>query len=125
MFCDVAQARRRQWLDDDILPRDLSPPTLDEYPPGKGRLPGPMMAGDLKGVRTSAVKIGGGPLDKIITSAERRRRWRLEEKLRIVAEVEHPGASFADVAYRDEVRRKVLWNLRHTQSSPAIRGQPA
>ena len=33
---------------------------------------------------------------EIITGAERRRRWRLEEKLRIVAEVEQPGASIAD-----------------------------
>jgi transposase len=28
---------------------------------------------------------------EIITGVERRRRWRLEEKLRIVAEVEQPG----------------------------------
>jgi transposase len=31
---------------------------------------------------------------EIITGVERRRCWRLEEKLRIVAEVEQPGASF-------------------------------
>ena len=37
---------------------------------------------------------------EIITGVERRRRWRLEEKLRIVAEVEQPGASFADVTRR-------------------------
>ncbi len=42
---------------------------------------------------------------EIITGAERRRRWRLEEKLRIVAEVEAPGASFAAVARRHEVSR--------------------
>ncbi len=29
---------------------------------------------------------------EIITGIERRRRWRVEEKLRIVAEVERPGA---------------------------------
>jgi hypothetical protein len=33
------------------------------YPPGEGRLPVSMMAGDLKGVRTSAVKDRGGLLD--------------------------------------------------------------
>ena len=49
---------------------------------------------------------------EIITGAERRRRWRLEEKLRIVAEVELPGASFADVARRHEVSRGLLWNWR-------------
>jgi len=49
---------------------------------------------------------------EIITGVERRRRWRLEEKLRIVAELEHPGASFADVARRHEVSRGLLWNWR-------------
>lgn len=49
---------------------------------------------------------------EIITGAERRRRWRLEEKLRIVAEVEQAGASFADVARRHEVSRGLLWNWR-------------
>src|SRR3954452_22168867 len=49
---------------------------------------------------------------EIITGVERRRRWRLEEKLQIVAEVEQPGASFADVARRHEVSRGLLWNWR-------------
>ena len=49
---------------------------------------------------------------EIITGVECRRRWRLEEKLRIVAEVEQPGASFADVARRHEVIRGLLWNWR-------------
>ena len=48
---------------------------------------------------------------EIITGSERRRRWRLEEKLRIVAEVERPGASFADVARRHEVSRGLLLEL--------------
>ena len=49
---------------------------------------------------------------EIITGVERRRRWRLEEKLRIVAEAERPGASFNDVARRHEVSRGLLWNWR-------------
>src|SRR5579875_924556 len=49
---------------------------------------------------------------EIITGIERRRRWRLEEKLRIVAEVEQAGASFAEVARRHEVSRGLLWNWR-------------
>ena len=50
---------------------------------------------------------------EIFTGVERRRRWRLEEKLRIVAEVEQPGASFfADVARRHEISRGLLWNWR-------------
>jgi transposase len=49
---------------------------------------------------------------EIITGVERRRRWRLEEKLRIIAEVEQPGACFADVARRHDVSRGLLWNWR-------------
>ena len=47
---------------------------------------------------------------EIITGVERRRRWRLEEKLRIVAETERPGACFAEIGRRYEVSRGLLWN---------------
>ncbi len=58
---------------------------------------------------------------EIITGVERRRRWRCEEKLRIVAEVERPGASFADVARRHEVSRGLLWNwCQRRFNSPRI-----
>lgn len=49
---------------------------------------------------------------EIITGVERRRRWRPEEKLRIVAETEVPGACFAEVAKRHDVSRGLLWNWR-------------
>ena len=49
---------------------------------------------------------------EIISGIERRRRWRVEDKLRIVAEAERPGARFADVARRREVSRSVLWMWR-------------
>jgi transposase len=49
---------------------------------------------------------------EIITGVERRRRWPLRDKLRIVAELEGPGAVFADVARRNEVSRGLLWNWR-------------
>ena len=49
---------------------------------------------------------------EIITGVERRRRWRLEEKRRIVAETEQPGASFAAVARRHDVSRGLLWKWR-------------
>src|SRR5271165_2716158 len=58
---------------------------------------------------------------EIITGVERRRRWRLEEKLRIVAEVEQPGASFADVARRHAVSRGLLWNWRRQIRSGELR----
>ncbi len=50
---------------------------------------------------------------EIITGVERRRHWRPEEKLRIVAEAEQPGASFVAVARRHQVSRGLLWTWRH------------
>ena len=49
---------------------------------------------------------------EIITGVERRRRWRLEEKLRVVAEAERPDACFAEVARRHDVSRGLLWKWR-------------
>jgi transposase len=52
---------------------------------------------------------------EIITGVERRRRWRDEEKLRILAELEEPGARFNDVARRHDVSRGLLWQWRDAQ----------
>ena len=49
---------------------------------------------------------------EIITGVERRRRWRVEEKLRIVAETERPDACFAEIARRHDISRGLLWNWR-------------
>jgi len=49
---------------------------------------------------------------EIITGVERRRRWSLDEKLRIVAETEQPGAGIAEIARRYEISRGLLWNWR-------------
>ena len=49
---------------------------------------------------------------EIITGVERRRRWTLDEKLRIVAETEQPGAGIAEIARRYEISRGLLWNWR-------------
>ena len=54
---------------------------------------------------------GGGRME-IITGVERRRRWRDEDKLRIVAEAEAPGAVFAQVARRYEISSGQLWKWR-------------
>ena len=56
---------------------------------------------------------------EIITGVERRRRWRLEDKLRIIAETEQPGANVAEVARRHEISRSLIWNWR----SQARRGR--
>ena len=49
---------------------------------------------------------------EIITGVERRRHWRPEEKLRIVAEAERPGTSFVAVERRHQVSRGLLWTWR-------------
>lgn len=61
---------------------------------------------------------------EIITGVERRRRWRPEEKLRIVAEAERPGASFNDVARRHEVSRGLLWNWRRQVREGVLAAKP-
>lgn len=57
---------------------------------------------------------------EIISGVERRRQWRVEDKLRIVAEAERPGACFAEVARRHEVSRSVLWAWRKQVRSGAL-----
>jgi transposase len=52
---------------------------------------------------------------EIITGVERRRRWRAEDKLRILAELNEPGARFVDVARRHDVSRGLLWQWRDAQ----------
>ena len=61
---------------------------------------------------------------EIITGVERRRRWRPEEKLRIVAEAERPGASFNDVARRHEVSRGLLWTWRRQVREGVLAPEP-
>ena len=61
---------------------------------------------------------------EIITGVERRRRWGCEEKLRIVAEVERPGASFADVARRHKMSRGLLWTWRRQVREGVLAPEP-
>jgi transposase len=49
---------------------------------------------------------------EIITGVERRRRWRVEDKLRIVAETEQAGACCAEIARRYQISRGLLRNWR-------------
>jgi transposase len=49
---------------------------------------------------------------EIITGVERRRHWRPEEKLRILAELDEPGVKFNDVARRHDLSRGLLWQWR-------------
>jgi transposase len=52
---------------------------------------------------------------EIITGVERRRRWRDEEKLRILAELDQPGIRFGEVARRHDIGRGLLWQWRDAQ----------
>ena len=49
---------------------------------------------------------------EVITGVERRRRWRVEDKLRIVAEAEAPGSNCTFVARRHDLSRGLLWTWR-------------
>ncbi len=52
---------------------------------------------------------------EIITGVERRRQWRDEEKLRILAELDQPGVKFSEVARRHDISRGLLWQWRDAQ----------
>ena len=62
---------------------------------------------------------------EIITGIERRRRWRVDEKLRIVAECEQPGARLAAVARQHDVSSGLLWNWRRQARRGLLRADPA
>ena len=61
---------------------------------------------------------------EIITGRDRRRRWSIADKLRIVAEAEEPGVCFAHVADRNEVSRGLLWNWRAQVRRGTLRLEP-
>jgi transposase len=62
---------------------------------------------------------------EIIPGVERRRRWRLEDKLRIVAEAERPGAALSLVARRHEVSRGLLCQWRDQVRRGVLAPRPA
>jgi transposase-like protein len=59
-----------------------------------------------------------------IITVERRRRWSLEEKLRIVAETEQPGSGIAELARRYGISRGLLWNWRSQVRRGVLRPEP-
>ena len=69
------------------------------------------MSADLTDALKCGFTDGVGGLE-IITGVERRRRWRDEDKLRILAETELPGANVSEVARRHDVSRGLLWQWR-------------
>jgi transposase-like protein len=65
-----------------------------------------------------------GRVVHLITGVERRRRWRLEQKLRIVAETEQPGSGIAEIARRYEISRGLLWNWRRQVRRGVLKPEP-
>jgi transposase len=53
----------------------------------------------------------------LITGAERRRRWSSEERRRILAEAEAPGAIVAEVARRADVCTSLIYKWRREERS--------
>ena len=58
---------------------------------------------------------------EIITGRERRRRWSIAEKLRIVAESQEPGTRVCDVAARHDVSPSLLHGWRHLARQGRLR----
>jgi transposase len=54
----------------------------------------------------------------LITGAERRRRWSMDDRARILAAIAEPGAVVADVARREDVCTSLIYKWRRT----ALRG---
>ena len=62
---------------------------------------------------------------EIINGVERRRYWRDEEKLRILAELDQPGVKFSEVARRHDVSRGLLWQWRDAQRRGRLAAETA
>lgn len=62
---------------------------------------------------------------EIITRRERRRRWSIEEKLRIVAETEEAGARVTEVAARHNIYPGLLFTWRRQARDGLLVAPPA
>ena len=49
---------------------------------------------------------------EVLSGSERRRRWSLDEKVRIVAEAAAPGSSVSEVARRHDISRQNIYQWR-------------
>jgi transposase len=55
----------------------------------------------------------------LITGGERHRRWSCEERTRILAAIEEPGAVVAEVARRADVCTSLIYKWRHAARAAA------
>ena len=58
---------------------------------------------------------------EIINGIECRRRWWIEEKIRILMESQQPGVTVADVARRRDVSRGLVWTWRRLSRRGLLR----
>ena len=75
-------------------------------------------------IRRSLRSVSNGTIE-IITGRERRRRWSIEEKLRIVAETEEGGARVTEVAARHGVYPGLLFTWRRQVRDGVLAAPPA
>ncbi len=81
--------------------------------------------GDLKALLKVELKAMSNGTVEILSGKERRRRWGLEAKLRIVAESHEPGASVRAVAARHDVYPSLLHNWRRQARERRLAPRPA
>ena len=67
--------------------------------------------------------MGSGTVE-IITGRERRRRWSVADKLRILAECEAPGVQVAEVAARHGVYRSLVFQWRRQARDGLLVAEP-
>lgn len=60
-----------------------------------------------------------------ILGAERRRRWRYEDKVRVVAETMQPGTVVCDVARRHGISPSLVFSWRRLARAGRLGGEPA
>lgn len=61
---------------------------------------------------------------EIITGRERRRRWSVADKLRILAECDEPGVQVAEVAARHGVYRSLVFQWRRQARDGLLAAEP-
>jgi transposase len=60
-----------------------------------------------------------------ILGSERRRRWRYEDKVRVVAETMQPGTVVCDVARRHGISQSLVFSWRRLAREGRLGGEPA
>lgn len=66
----------------------------------------------------------GSEAVEIITGHERRRRWSMADKLRILAECDEPGARVSEVAARHGVYRSLVFQWRRQARDGLLTPEP-